>query len=328
MTRAPRPTLRTIAQMTGLAVPTVSRALSGAEDIKLATRERVRAAANEVGYVPNRAGVRLRTGRTHVIALVLSREGDMLNLTTQLINAAAGALRKTAYHLTISPYFPDEDIMRPVRYIVETGAADAIIINQVQPEDPRVRYLLDENFPFATHGRSIWADQHAWYDFDNVAFGDRAVRMLVDRGRGQLALLAPPLTQNYARDMVEGATAAARETGATLKIINGANSDDPTDLIEGRTRAVHAGPNPPDGWIFGSANACLSGVAGIEAAGGVVAQDVDIVSKEAGPFLARFRPGILSQREDAAAAGAFLARAALSRIETPDKAPMHCLETP
>ncbi len=60
---ARRPTLKTIAYMTGLGVTTVSRALHDAPDIGQATKERVRLVAKQIGYRPNRAGVRLRTGQ-------------------------------------------------------------------------------------------------------------------------------------------------------------------------------------------------------------------------------------------------------------------------
>ena len=72
---APRPTLKTIAYMTGLGVTTVCRALHDAPDIGQATKERVRLVAKQIGYRPNRAGVRLRTGKTNVISLILTR-GD------------------------------------------------------------------------------------------------------------------------------------------------------------------------------------------------------------------------------------------------------------
>ena len=52
------PTLKTIAALSGLAVPTVSRALSDAPDIGTKTKERIRQIARDIGYVPNRAGVR------------------------------------------------------------------------------------------------------------------------------------------------------------------------------------------------------------------------------------------------------------------------------
>ena len=61
-----RPTLKTLARLTGLAVPTISRALSDAPDIGEDTKRRVKEMAARIGYRPNRAGVRLRTGRTNV----------------------------------------------------------------------------------------------------------------------------------------------------------------------------------------------------------------------------------------------------------------------
>ena len=67
-----KPTLKTIAELSGLAVPTVSRALNDAPDIGAKTKEKVRRIADEIGYIPNRAGVRLRTGRTNVVSLMLA----------------------------------------------------------------------------------------------------------------------------------------------------------------------------------------------------------------------------------------------------------------
>ena len=60
-----RPTLKTIAFMTGLGVTTVSRALKDAPDIGIETRKRVKLVADQVGYRPNRAGVRLRKAHVH-----------------------------------------------------------------------------------------------------------------------------------------------------------------------------------------------------------------------------------------------------------------------
>src|SRR6218665_2767247 len=73
-----RPTLKTIAYMTGLGITTVSRALKDAPDIGADTKERVRLVASQLGYQPNRAGVRLRTGKTNVIALVLNIDQELM----------------------------------------------------------------------------------------------------------------------------------------------------------------------------------------------------------------------------------------------------------
>ena len=58
VTTGERPTLKTIAYMTGLGITTVSRALKDAPDIGAETKERVRLIARQIGYQPNRAGVK------------------------------------------------------------------------------------------------------------------------------------------------------------------------------------------------------------------------------------------------------------------------------
>ena len=178
-----RPTLKTIARISGLAVTTVSRAMRDESDIGADTKELVARIAEAIGYVPNRAGLRLRTGRTNVISLVVPAEGEVLNNVAKLTNSIAKELRGTQFHLNVLPWFPDEDPLRPIKYIVETRSADAVIFNMTKPADERVAYLLKKQFPFVTHGRTKWADQHAYYDYDNTAFIGVALNRLAKRGR-------------------------------------------------------------------------------------------------------------------------------------------------
>ncbi|GGL56617.1 LacI family transcriptional regulator [Wenxinia marina] len=323
-----KPTLRTISEIAGLAVPTVSRALNDAPDIGAETKARVRRIAAEIGYVPNRAGVRLRTGRTNVISLVLSTEHDQMNHTARLISSIAAELTGTPYHMIMTPFAPDEDRMRPIRYIVETGSADAMIFNQIEPEDPRVAFLMERGFPFATHGRSVWADRHPWADFDNEAFGRVGVEALVSRRRHNLVLIAPPATQTYAQAMIGGARARAAGVGATLRVADGVTSDSPNADVRGWTAAAVAADPSIDGLIIGSTNATLAAVAGMEAEGFDVGTDIDIVAKEAMAFLKFFRDRILVVDEDVRTTGAFLARAAIRAVREPKEPPMQHLEVP
>ncbi len=145
--RHEKPTLKTIARLSGLAVATVSRALGDAPDISADTKVKVRKIADDIGYVPNRAGVRLRTGRTNVISLILPVETNMMNHQARLQTTIAQELRGTQFHLNITPLFDDEDPMKPVRNVVENGLADGIIINSTRADDERVRYMMDRKFP-------------------------------------------------------------------------------------------------------------------------------------------------------------------------------------
>ena len=314
-TDSERPTLKTIAAETGLAIATVSRALKDAPDIGEETKKRVRETAARLGYRPNRAGVRLRTGKTNVIALVLSTEADVMNHTSKLLYSIAEALRGTAYHLVVTPFFADQDPMDPVRYIVETGSADGVVINQTQPDDPRVRYLADHGFPFVTHGRTDMGLNHPYFDFDNEEFARIAVRELVKRGRNRVLLIPPPRAQSYARHMITGFADEAALMGVKFEVVEEVNSDSVAFAVEAAVRARMLREPKVDGIVCGSTTSAMAAVSGAEQAGLTIVRDFDLVAKEAISFLHRFRRGIIVVKEDVGEAGNFIAHALMAAIE-------------
>lgn len=312
---ADRPTLKTIAYMTGLGITTVSRALKDAPDIGAETKERVRLVARQVGYRPNRAGVRLRTGRTNVISLVLNTEEEVMGLTSQLIYGISEVLAPTQYHLIVTPYSGSNDPMEPVRYIIETGSADGIIISRTEPDDPRVRYMLAHDFPFATHGRTVHNGPHPYHDFDNYAFAREAVRRLVARGRKRLALIGPPKHLTYHGHMQAGFSDAVAEAGVEEVTLSGITIDDPLAEIKDYIAAVMSRPNRPDGLVSGAGAAPIGIVPGLESVGLRLGRDVDLASKQSQQILQWFRPEIIVMFEDFRLAGRELARAVMARIE-------------
>ena len=323
-----RPTLKTIAAATGLAIATVSRALKDAPDIGEETKRRVRETATLLGYRPNRAGVRLRTGKTNVIALVLSTETDVMNHTSRLIYSIANALRGTAYHMIVMPFFPDQDPMEPIRYIVETESADGVILNQTKPDDPRIRYMQDRGFPFATHGRTDMGLDHPYFDFDNEAFARLAVRTLAKRGRRRLLLIAPPRSHLYARHMTWGFSDEAALLGLPFEVADKVTSDSGGEAVDEAVATRFAEANPPDGILVGSTTAAMSSIAGAERSRRVLGQDFDVVAKEAIALLRRFRHQTIIIKEDVGLAGEFLARALVAGIEKRPHEARQGLESP
>ncbi|MDJ1016494.1 MAG: LacI family transcriptional regulator [Paracoccaceae bacterium] len=320
-----KPTLRTISELSGLAVPTVSRALNDAPDIGKDTKARVREIARQIGYVPNRAGVRLRTGKTNVISLVLGTDNEVTDHTGQLISSIARALRDTPYHMVVTPYFPEEDPMIPVRYIVETQSADAVILNRIEINDPRVAYLMKKGFPFVSFGRSKWRNKHPYFDFDNGSFGRIAADELVSLGCRSITMLAPPLEQSYASDMVAGANEALSEHGLNLEVLEGISGDDPGEVIQSRI-AKYLEQNPGcDALICPSTTAAISAIVGAERVGREIGKDLHVFAKEGTPFLRYFRKTVGTVREDVRAAGEFLAKAAVRAIEDPTAEPLQRL---
>lgn len=325
---AERPTLKTIAFMTGLGITTVSRALKDAPDIGEATKARVRMIAKQIGYRPNRAGVRLRTGKTNVISLIVTVENKVLGLTSHLVYGISEHLSGTPYHLIVTPFRETDDPLDPVRYIVETASADGVIFSSIQPDDPRVRYCHEHGFPFATHGRSDMGIDHAWFDFDNESYARIAVEKLAARGRERLALIPPSPRLTFARHTVAGFQAGIERHDLIDVPIRDLTIENDHEVIRARIEALMRSRRRPDGIVCSSAAAAIAAVAGAEDAGLVVGRDVDVAVKESFDLMQKFRREIIVVHEDFRIAGAALARAVLGVIDGQPVSRLQTLDVP
>jgi LacI family transcriptional regulator len=326
--RDERPTLKTIAYMTGLGVTTVSRALNDAPDIGQATKERVRLVAKQIGYRPNRAGVRLRTGRTNVISLILSIENEVLGMTSHLVYGISEYLAGSPYHLIVTPYDVRHDPLDPVRYIVETGSADGVIFSRTEPQDARVRYLNERGFAFATHGRTEMGIVHPYFDFDNERYGELAVERLVARGRRRLALLPPPPHLTYSHHMTGGFQRGVEAQDVLEVPVHGVTTDSGYEAIRAEVQRLMGGRMRPDGFVCGSSHAAISTITAAEDAGYVVGKDFDVVVKESFNMMSKFRREIEVVNEDFRRAGAGLADAVVRTIAGAEPATLQTLEVP
>ena len=324
-----RPTLKTIAFMTGLGVTTVSRALKDAPDIGEDTKKRVRLVAAGIGYRPNRAGIRLRTGKTNVIGVILDTSEDSMGYVAAIVHGISERIRGTPYHLVITPHSLSTDPMEPVRYIVETGSADGVILARTEPQDPRVAYLQSHRMPFATHGRTLLPTPHAFYDFDNAAFARIAVNRLVARGRTRIGLIAPPPALTFHRHMAEGLAQAVAAHRVIEVPLHGIELDTRIDEVMQRAVALAQREDMrPDGIVSAGGSAALAFVAGYETQGLKLGTDFDVVSKETMPLQHLYQPALLTIPEDFREAGRCLADAVLKAIEGGDPAQLQMIATP
>lgn len=326
--RPSKPTLRTISELTGLAVTTVSRALKDGPELSRTTRARVQAIATEIGYRPDRAGVRLRTGRTLVIGLILDQAVSVAEFERRIILGVSRVLYNTSYHLVVMPQRHDEDPMAPVRYFAETGAADGLIFTHTRPKDPRVDYLLERNFPFVTHGRTDSKIPHPFYDFDNRRFTYEAVKRLAARGRKRLALIGPRDYLTCHRHTIEGFLAGAADTGVDAFVAPEIHDNGTPANFRKAALRLAASRNPPDGIICANEVGCIALIAGLREGGLAIGEKVDVVAKATSDLLDHVNPSIDSFYEDLTFAGEELARLLFRRIDGFPAAGLQTLSEP
>jgi LacI family transcriptional regulator len=309
-----KPTLKTIAEMTGLAVTTISRALNNAPELAQETRERVQRIAAEIGYLPDRTALRLKTGRTNVITVVMSPDEGLLGYGSALLSGLAASIRTTSYHLVVTPHFGNTPKMEPIRHVVRNRLADGVVFSRTEPHDERVRFLLDQNFPFVTHGRTDWPEAHPFVDFDNAAFAREAVRRLAKKGRKRLAIILPEPELTYTRFLREGFLQAAAELGVATEIPTEIDLGTPPDAQREFILAQHQRGNAPDGYVCCSEVSAIAVIAGLTDSGATLGETVDVIAKQATPLFNNFRPRIETVFEDFALAGEQLGRMLQRRI--------------
>lgn len=184
-----------LAKTLGLSVSTVSRALNGYADVAPGTRERVAAAAAELGYSPNPTARRLVSGKTSAIGVVLPSmvgEGQFIdNMYSRLLAGVTFAVEAAHYHVfatTVSNRNPDNELAL-FRNFVHGGWADALLIVRTTADDARVKLAQKVGIPFITYGRTASSESHSWVDADNEEALRLAVLRQVQFGHRRIALL-------------------------------------------------------------------------------------------------------------------------------------------
>lgn len=323
-----KPTLRTIADITGFAVTTVSRALSNAPQISLDTRKRVHEVAAEIGYLPDRAAQRLKTGRTNVISVLLDPHEEILGYGTSLMLGLATALKDTPYHLIVTPNFFNDSNVDAVRYIVRNGMADGLIFSRTEPFDPRVRLLLENGFPFVTHGRTEFSTPHPYVDYDNFSFAYEATRRLIARGRRKPMIILPPKRMTFAQHLLHGFMTAVREAGVAYEIPTEIDLDCPVDQIRDFVSRRAGEPDAPDGFACGGEVSALATITGMSDHGLTLGVEYDIVAKQTSKLLVNIQPKVETIYEDLTGTGEQMGRILLARIAGDETTDMQVLLKP
>ena len=309
-----RATLRTISELTGLSPSTVSLALRGGDRLKAETYRRVTEAAAELGYVPDRAGVRLRTGKTNVIALVLDRADDSIDFARYLIQGIGHAIQDTRYHLNVTPDFDRPFSVDSIRHILENRTADGVIITHTSARDPRVQLLMDHNFPFVSHGRTEFYSPHPFHDFHSEEFARLAVERMAEFNARRIVLVVGRETTNNHHNIATAYQRAGALLGMDTQVVAHKTDRAASEAMRQLGRDLARSDRRPDGIICDSELRSICMISGLADEGVVIGRDMQFICKQTTDLLPTLYPQMDTIEEDVIAAGGELARLLLRRI--------------
>ncbi|MEI6421229.1 MAG: LacI family DNA-binding transcriptional regulator [Lentisphaerota bacterium] len=121
-------TLKDIANLTGVTVNTVSRALKDMPDIGAKTKKRVIETAKKLGYTPNVMARGLVLKRSFTIGVIVTELGNPSR--SMLIQKLRNLASSKGYHLLVTGYDTDAEVGEHIREMTSRGV-DGLILGNI-----------------------------------------------------------------------------------------------------------------------------------------------------------------------------------------------------
>jgi DNA-binding LacI/PurR family transcriptional regulator len=211
--------LKDIAQRAGVSVMTVSKVLRDEPDVSTTTKTRIRALAQEMGYVPDALAQSLRTRSTRLIGLIIPAITNPI--FARLLLAVEERTQMAGFDLlfghTLNQTAREEQLIRRMLARRVNGLL-LFPVHRPEPRAPIYHELHRYNLPTVILGPT----PAACADFVNVQVDDirgsyLATQHLLDLGHRRIAFLAGPRSAVWAQERFEGYQRALREANLEVE---------------------------------------------------------------------------------------------------------------
>ncbi len=199
--------IRDVAAAADVSPTTVSHALSGKGRLPDATRRRIAAIAEELGYRPNANARNLVSGKSGLLGIVVSSSKETpfgladFDYFIQLLSAATGAAVERGRALVVEGLRIGADAFGQV------DVDGAIVVDPVS-DDPLLDALDAAGVPVVTTGRRDGPPRDGradcWVDNDHVKATESILTHLAEHGADRIGLISTSPVTSYTRDAIHG----------------------------------------------------------------------------------------------------------------------------
>jgi len=217
-----RPTILDVAKQAGVSKSTVSLVLQGASSVKDETRESVRQAMKDIGYVYNRSAAKLRSSSSGLIGLVIN---DLRNpFFTEFAALFQMELAKAGFATVLANTDENPELQsKMISSLIEHGVG-GFIISPSYGEEAKTLALLDAaNTPTLQVFRALERAEGT-YPFlapDYLLGGRLAADHLIECGCQNIAFLGGLEGRPVTRERMQGYLAVQKELGRDPLVLTG-----------------------------------------------------------------------------------------------------------
>ncbi|MFK7958763.1 MAG: LacI family DNA-binding transcriptional regulator [Lysobacterales bacterium] len=212
-------TIREVAMLAGVSIATVSRYMNAPGKVSEQTRNRVRDAIAQSGYVPNTLAQSFRRGRTNIVMVVLPSVGDPF--FTEVIKGVRAAAEATGYAILINETQLNTLTADQVATMVVSKQTDGIILlASMSPFGTEVLSAQNQRLLPVVIGCEAVTPELTNYPsvhIDNKAAASDATKYLIGQGHKKIALICGPKTSLLTKDRESGFRRAMSAAGLSIE---------------------------------------------------------------------------------------------------------------
>ncbi|RKR73365.1 LacI family DNA-binding transcriptional regulator [Frondihabitans australicus] len=145
-----RVTIVDVAERAGVAISSASSALNGRPGVSEATRRRIQAAADELGFVPSLRGRSLSTQRAYAVGLIVNRDPDVFEedpFFGGFLGGIESVLARRGYALVLQMSTTAAENTERYRRMALDRRVDGVFLNEILVGDPRIPVLRELQVP-------------------------------------------------------------------------------------------------------------------------------------------------------------------------------------
>lgn len=209
--------VKDVAALAGVSSSTVSNYLNHPHVLGEASRERVRAAIAQLGYVPNESARQLRAGSSKALALILL--DAWLPYFHDLSRGVEDVTREGGWSLFFSNSNRDSAQERRNIEMFEAHRVQGIVIYPLDDVVPQLERLADRGIRSVVVGPIQPSSKVASVLFDDVGGGRLAGEHLLSIGRRRIVFLGSP-TVSQSNDRLRGLREAVAGSDASITVLD------------------------------------------------------------------------------------------------------------
>jgi LacI family transcriptional regulator len=272
--------IKDVALKAGVSIASVSYVLNDKVNSRIGkeTVDKVKKAAEELGYRPNNVAKSLKTQRTHIIGLIVA---DIANpYFSQIARIIENEAKRRGYTLIIGSSDENTEKFEGLINMFSDRQADGLIIAPVENAEACLQKLQKQNMPFVFIDRYLPQVDADSIQINNYNISYAVTEHLIAGGRKNIVLVAYATQLQHLQERAHGFIDAIAKHGLGLcdRSVLNIDKDAIDEDINNGLDLLFSSEVKPDAIFFTSNKLAVSGLKKLIKLGVSIPQEVAVVA--------------------------------------------------